>query len=262
MVKYTAIIQNYGATRQKNWPAILKGLADYPPERLIIWDNSDSLDLFGGWVPVHIIRSSVNHLLGYVAAAVLAETELIYKQDNDIALPGDSIRQLIERASESPAIVTPLGNNLGADPERPYTRGTAARAPGPCDIVIGRVWACQRRALVGGLTWILENGNPDHANDIVFSLTSTGGCTYLPVPYTNLDEGGIGLCLGAGHFPQRDAMAARLRPGGRPTSGLPVTRLEDLEVRLRAANDFILEQEEQIARLKIELEVAARGAPR
>ncbi len=260
-MRYTAIIQNYGATRQKNWPAILDGLAEYPPELLIVWDNDatsplpvEYFDMCG--FPVHYIVSSVNHLLGCIAAVVLAETELILKLDNDLAIPGRSIEQLLEKASTTPAIVSPCASNLGADRARPYSYGYAARAPGPCDIVTGRVWASQRRALMGGFMWILENGNPSHAADIVFSLASAAGCVYMPVPYTNLDEGGIGLCLHPEHFKQRDAMAIRLRNGGRQT---PATAPErDVEGQLTAANEFILEQVEQIERLKTELEYVRR----
>jgi hypothetical protein len=216
MMNYTAIIQNYGATRQKNWPAILAGLKHCPPQRLIVWNNDPDVDLFDlpldfGY-DVQWIHSSHNSLLGYMASVVLAETDLVFKQDNDLAMGEAAIERLLEVSSRIPAIVTPCAMNLGKDGTRPYTSGSALPKEGPCDVAIGRVWACQRKALVGGLKLMLEeNIQPGNANDILFSLASQ--CYFLPVPYENLDEGGIGLCLDPTHYEQRNEMAKRLREG-------------------------------------------------
>lgn len=213
-MKYTAIIQNYYEERQGYWKKIWYALQDskVQPERIVIWDNWP----YSGQTPtpywdkrLTIYRSIDNALFGRYAAALLAETEYIFVQDNDLTVGPETIGLLLEAASRTGKIAGTQGCDLDLESTTPYLHRKFV-AEGPADVVLGRCWAAPRKALLPGIKFCIENNvQPGRCDDLVFSMASGGGVV-VPAEYHNLDEKGVGLSHEPGHYNERDRMARRL----------------------------------------------------
>lgn len=211
--KVTAIVQTYYPERREYLGRIFQSLCaqTQPPDDIIIWDNSNSLDLTefsieDGKICPKIIRSNFNTLTGRYAAALVAETQLVFVQDDDIIVGPDTIKVMAEAAMKRPTkIIGAFGSRLNTKTDKPYTTGRAVI--GECDVVLGRVWCCDRRALVPGLElvlrWSIQLGRCD---DIIMSMAGGGGFV-VSTATTNLDERGVGLSHEAGHMAERDRVA-------------------------------------------------------
>lgn len=208
MADYTLIIQNYYLARQKYWPQIAASIDKWthPPAARLIWDNAKLID----W-PAHVIRSSRNTLLGRYAAALVCETDYIVVQDNDLLLGPQTVKQMLQAAVANPdKIVGAFGSKLARSSPHPYTEGRAV-ASGPCDIVLGRAWACHRKALIPGIHKILtENLYPGRNDDILFSMAGYGGLVVEGCEWINLDEEGQGLSHDRHHFEERNQFTRKM----------------------------------------------------
>lgn len=221
----TAIVQNYFEERQKYRELIWDALRGNTPqlERIIMWNNRfypgsyDADDIF-------LIESDRNTLLGRYAAALLADTEYIFVQDNDLVIGPDTISRLLAVAQKHPdKIVGSSGCILGLG-DKPYSSARWV-AEGPADVILGRCWLAHRKALVPGFTRILSEGiYPGRCDDIVFSMAAGGGIV-VPCEIRNLDEESVGLSHAPEHFEQRDAMALFIRGAHRAEAN---QRLDDI----------------------------------
>lgn len=221
----TVIIQNYYEERQEYWPQIYRGVmqtSTVKPDRLMIWDNMRVQSMYSRCrllTPYHV--TSYNTLLGRYAAILLAATDYVFVQDNDLVVGPDTIERLFSVAQKNPEkIVGIAGCRLAyqrADsgaallplPEQPYSKATWVKE-GPVDVVLGRCWLAHRKALAPGFSRILsENIQPGRSDDIFFSMCAGGGIV-VPCSVTNLDEKGVGLSHEPQHFVERDEMARRM----------------------------------------------------
>ena len=225
---FTVIIQNYYEERQKYWPQIFQAIheSSVQPEEVIIWDNmgaseefDPSLDSFCVALrasPIKydpknltIMSSSRNTLLGRYAAALIAKTPYVFFQDNDLLVNPDTIKTLLDAITGECQIVGPSGLTLLRKSATPYTHGLWATG-GVCDVILGRCFACHRRALWPGIELVFDGIDPGRADDILFNLAALEMPRVVPAAYTNLDEQGVGLSHEPEHFAERDAMARKL----------------------------------------------------
>lgn len=209
-VEYTLILQNFYENRQKYWPAILKSIKaqSIPPKEIIIWDNLCCINASEPGLTV--VSSGRNTLMGRYTAVWMAETDLFVFQDNDLLLGPDTIQRLINVARcRHTQIVGILGMKLNRKSEHPYTDGRAAI--GECDVVLGRAFACHRKALWPGFEAIHQKYlKPGRADDILFSMASRNAWAIAAPDFTNLDEEGIGLCHEDQHLPERNAFVKEM----------------------------------------------------
>lgn len=206
---WTAIVQHYYPERREYLDDIIASIREASPSEIIIWDNSTTLH--APELGATVIRSSRNTLLGRYAAALVAETDIVYIQDDDLVVEPETIRCLVETAAEArDAIHGISGCNLSKDyPETPYSKARWVNQ-GSVDVVMGRAFACSRSALSAGLSKILHEGVvPGRSDDIWFSM-QTRAFVIPNATFTNLDERGIGLSHDPQHLSERDAMARRL----------------------------------------------------
>jgi Glycosyl transferase family 64 domain len=209
----TAVIQRYYSERLSYIRPILKSLSESSvvPEKVILWNNfpESSKELEFPFLDFprlnfHIIHSSVNTLMGRYAAILLAETDYIYIQDDDLVLASDVIEKLLAAAKTyAGARVGPFGMDFGPDPEKRYTSGHAAS--GYVDVVLGRCCLASRRSMLSRLT-ATSDFIPFGRNDDIF-MSDGGSVAVSGCGFTNLDERGVGLCHEECHFPERDAAA-------------------------------------------------------
>jgi hypothetical protein len=202
-LEFTAIAQHFYEGRRKYLPSIVQSWRDAGSFGEIVWYNQQDRALMG-------IASTFNTLLGRYAAALVADTEYVFVQDDDLLVEPRTIERLLKTASDFPEkIVGVKGMNLARGTDKPYSGGQAT--VGACDVVLGRAWACHRQALLPGIELILKhNLQPGRSDDILFNMANRGGLAIASPEYINFDEEGVGLSHEPQHFEERDAMALRL----------------------------------------------------
>lgn len=216
----TAIIQVYYQQRFKYLASIVKAIlsGSVVPGRIIIWANGGngygSVETFAGQnndngVPITVIKSSDNTLMGRYAAVLVATTPYIFVQDDDLVVGHDTVGLLLDRCSSG--ITGISGRNLGADP-RGYTDGDGVYS-GFADVILGRCFVCPKSALASGINYLMRGGRPPgRADDIMFSLFAPGNNYVMPgTGCTNLDEEGVGLSHEPQHMDERDEAVAYYR---------------------------------------------------
>lgn len=210
-MKVMAIVQRYYRDRREYlWP-ILRSLdaQTLRPERVILWNNfreRGEVIHFPG-LEVHEVHSSVNTLMGRYAAIVLADSEYVYIQDDDLIMGSDVVGKLCAASAKfGGALVGPFGSKL-AHSDKPYREGRRVQE-GRCDVVLGRCFAASRASLLMRLARA-DLKSFGRCDDIVMSMA--GEAYAVPnCAFTNLDERGVGLSYEPQHFDERDAMARRL----------------------------------------------------
>lgn len=208
----TAIVQRYYRERDPYIVPILRSLASqtYPPVRVILWNNAinKQTEFAEEWpFKLHVIYSQHNTLMGRWAAVLLAETEYVYIQDDDLLMGPATIERLLAVSRQHfGTLVGPFGMNFGSDPEKPYTSGRRIHE-GPADVLLGRCLLASKAHFLKRLA--MAAVEPMGRCDDIKVSTAPPAMNYaVPgIRFTNLDERGVGLSHEPEHFDERNTAA-------------------------------------------------------
>ena len=210
MIPFTAVVLHYYDSRKKYLKRILETLQRAEPQEIILWDNSGQNWDAGSLPGATVITSERNTIMyGLYMAALLAKTDIVYTQGDDLVMQPEDVKKLVIAAKlYKGSICGPCGVNVDISAPEPYnTRRPVLK--GPCDIMVGRVTAFHKSAIMPGLAWSIETGTDlGRCDDIIMSMVGRGQA--VRVPFESLDEEGIGLSHEPDHFPERNAMVRRL----------------------------------------------------
>jgi hypothetical protein len=196
-----------------------------PPARILIWDNTNTLE---AWSGVEVIRSSTNvGPCGRFLAALLATTDWVWFQDNDVVVQPETLANAVRVANAAPhrTAIYSLEGRIRAihTPYRHwpkvYGRGLGVEVPPmPVTISLGRaelVPTFRVRDLVGMLPWHDEDLAMD---DIWWSYVADQcGLQRLVIPtvagrsdITERKTPGTGACHQPGFYDRRDTLVRAL----------------------------------------------------
>jgi hypothetical protein len=218
-----ATIVHYYENRRQYLGRIVDALqgGSVAPDQIVVWNNSSRvLDPIYG---CSMIEADKNYgpFTRYGAALIAANqvngsrvmsfgTEPIYCffQDDDLLVGEQSLEQLRDGLTATDMIVGPMGQNLSADPVRPYDTAIGV-AEGEADIIISRLLMCHPQVIGAMLAWVTENGIIDvhREDDLVLCMSNKargGHNRVVPCDFTSLDEGGAGMSHDPEHYRLRD----------------------------------------------------------
>lgn len=224
-MKYTAIVQHYYKSRRPYLDQIVDALAasSMPPSELIIWNNEENqhlaVDPSRAKMPTTAINSSKNNLMGRYAAMLLATTDVVFVQDDDLLVQPKTVERLIEAWKRNGSIAGHVGANLDRGSPSPYS--SAMWVPGQVgvdisvDIVLGRCFVGYRLDFIPGMQKAIALGNPGRCDDIHFNMCNDWSVVARVSGngddgIVDLDEHGEGLSHDPSHFIERDRYACMM----------------------------------------------------
>lgn len=189
----TLIVPHYGEGRVKN---LKKICAEY--KNKIIWNN-------GGATMTDAINANKNYgVLVRWLTALLAPTEYVLMNDNDIYIPQETAQKMLNKIKSNPtAIVGVVGVNLGQDHK--YTTGTKFESKYMAvDIVVGEAMMMSKK-IIPKILETMINLDWWNTDDCIASLVNKNNWI-VAGEFERLDEGGSGLYLNDKHYLKRDAI--------------------------------------------------------
>jgi hypothetical protein len=199
----TVIVPQFWKERIKNLPVVI---GDH--EKYIIWNNDDE--------PIKgAINSNKNYgPLSRWVVALLADTDYLLMLDNDIDVPEETVKKMLDLASKENCIVGLFGRIL-SDNYPMYSNGIEYKSVNmEVDTVLGRVMLVPK-IIIPKILDRMINLNHKHCDDVIASLVNKelGNKNYIiSGDYNNLDEGDVGDHLNSNHYPDRDNICTYFFP--------------------------------------------------
>ena len=215
----TAVIPHYFEKRRANLGVLILALqrSSIPVDEIIIWNNSPGpLSAIGA----QVVDSPRNEgARARFIAALMAKSEYVFFQDNDLRVEHDTIRGLVRQLEQlSNSVVSLDGRVLGegGSYHKSVLLGRAVTEPRVVDITLGHAEMIPTRLLPTALSSFPFSEAPE-MDDIFFSWSCAQADIRLWVvpgksggSFVHLQEFEVGACKEKKHYAKRDVLCRRL----------------------------------------------------